>query len=87
MADVEVDPAVSGAAVVAADEVAVDPAVARLAVAAAAVDDLAAVDLVAVEPAVDGWLLQPAGGVLPTVHVVAAAKSSAVDFEASELED
>ena len=68
MADVEVDPAVSDAAVVAADEVAVDPAVAR------------PVDLVAVEPAVDGWLLQPAGGVLPTVHVVAAAKSSAVDF-------
>lgn len=45
---------------------------------------MAAVDLGAVEPVVDDWLLQAAGGILPTVHIVAAAQSSAVDFAATE---
>ena len=54
---------------------------------AAALDDLAAADLGAVEPVVDGWLPQPAGGMTLNALAVAAAEPSAADLAATEPED
>ena len=54
---------------------------------AGALDDLAAADLGAVEPVVDGWLPQPAGGMTLNVHVVGAPEPSAADLAATEPED
>lgn len=78
MADVEVAPAFSDAAVVAAD-----PAVARLVVEAAVVDDLDAADLGAVDPVVDGKLPEPVGCMPPNVPVVVSAEPSVAHLAAT----
>ena len=78
MADVEVAPAFSDAAVVAAD-----PAVARLVVEAAFVDDLDAAGLGAVDPVVDGLLPEPIGCVPPNVLLVVSAEPSVAHLAAT----
>lgn len=78
MADVEVAPAFSDAAVVAAD-----PAVARLVVEAAVVDDLDAADLGAVDPVVDGKLPEPVGCMPPNVPVVVSPEPSVAHLAAT----